>query len=414
MNMHSLLFRTVLVSLLLTLTGGLLACAPEDTGPKAWIDAPLDGSSLPLGTPVAVVSHAFARKGVAEVLLLVDGAAYRRGPPQQTDDSFSKANYEWRPAQPGDYVLEVRAYDSAGQASSPASARVRILGEVAQVVTVTVTATIPQARLRDATFTATATATATGTRRATDTPTLTATGTRRPTDTPTATRQATFTPTPTPSVTRKPTFTPTPTASATRKPTVTPTPTRTATPWPAAQINFRADQTTIERGKCTMLRWDVEYATAVLLNGEGVTGHSTRQVCPPNTTTYTLHVNAARGGGDRTVTISVNVPRDTAPPPVPAPAVPANGLKINCRTTQTLAWLPVQDSGGIAGYYVKLEVQIKANQWQAVRGWGPISDKQVTANVQCGGIYRWAVRAQDTAGNTSAWSSWSTFSINLN
>jgi hypothetical protein len=33
--------------------------------------------------------------------------------------------------------------------------------------------------------------------------------------------------------------------------------------------------------------------------------------------------------------------------------------------------------------------------------------------VDCGGIYRWAVRAQDGAGNQSAWSAYFNFSINL-
>jgi hypothetical protein len=37
----------------------------------------------------------------------------------------------------------------------------------------------------------------------------------------------------------------------------------------------------------------------------------------------------------------------------------------------------------------------------------------VDVNVQCGGVYRWMVRAQDGAGNYSGWSAPSHFSINL-
>jgi hypothetical protein len=89
-------------------------------------------------------------------------------------------------------------------------------------------------------------------------------------------------------------------------------------------------------------------------------------------------------------------------------------LELSCRSKQTLAWLPVSDPSGISGYYVKLEMEVKPGEWRSAGGYGPISGKQVTVNVQCGGIYRWMVRAQDGAGNYSDWSSPSTFSVTLN
>ena len=85
---------------------------------------------------------------------------------------------------------------------------------------------------------------------------------------------------------------------------------------------------------------------------------------------------------------------------------------LTCRSTQTLAWLPVSGSG--ISYYVKLEMEVKPGQWKSAGGYGPINDKQVTVNVQCGGIYRWMVRAQDSAGNYSDWSAPSAFSVTLN
>jgi hypothetical protein len=94
--------------------------------------------------------------------------------------------------------------------------------------------------------------------------------------------------------------------------------------------------------------------------------------------------------------------------------VPADGLEIDCKSSQTLAWMPVSDdSGGPVVYYVKLERQVSPGNWQSVRGWGPVSGKQVDANVDCGIQYRWTVRAQDGAGNYSDWASWSHFSIRL-
>jgi hypothetical protein len=172
-------------------------------------------------------------------------------------------------------------------------------------------------------------------------------------------------------------------------------------------------QVSLVQGECLSLRWDVEYASAVYLNGEGVAGHDQRQVCPASTTTYLLHVEAPSGNVDKSLTIQVSAPADTVPPPVPSPAVPADGLALGCRKTQNLVWQPVRDPSGVA-YYVKLEQQVQSGQWQSVRGWGPVTDKQVEAQVQCGVYYRWAVRAQDGAGNISDWSGWSAFSVVIN
>lgn len=112
------------------------------------------------------------------------------------------------------------------------------------------------------------------------------------------------------------------------------------------------------------------------------------------------------------VTATPVPPADTTAPPVPAPAVPAGGLALSCRTTQTLAWLPVADPSGVT-YDVRLQRQITPATWDDVRAWGMVVAKQVTAPVECGGIYQWSVRARDGAGNVSAWSGWSGFSVDL-
>lgn len=125
-----------------------------------------------------------------------------------------------------------------------------------------------------------------------------------PTHTPTPTPTHTLTPTVTPSLTptpAPPTDTPTitpikptlppPSATPSRTPTATPTKTRTPSPTPpGTDPHFRADQTSVPPGGCTVLRWDVEGIREVYLNGHGVVGHSSQHVCPSNTTTYTLTV----------------------------------------------------------------------------------------------------------------------------
>ncbi len=65
--------------------------------------------------------------------------------------------------------------------------------------------------------------------------------------------------------------------------TVTPAP-------PAESINFYADATTITSGQCTTIHWDVEGIKAVYFQGEGVTGHDVRVVCPAAASTFTLRI----------------------------------------------------------------------------------------------------------------------------
>jgi hypothetical protein len=83
---------------------------------------------------------------------------------------------------------------------------------------------------------------------------------------------------------------------------------------PPPTIDFRVDRDTIQRGECTTLRWDVENVQAVFLDGQAVTGHETREICPLTTTTYTLRVDTGMGEEFRTVTVTV-----TEPPPTDTP-----------------------------------------------------------------------------------------------
>lgn len=125
-------------------------CSPAGAfGPQAWIDLPLDGSAIVAGVEVQVRSHAFAPEGVAEILLAVNGEAYRRDPPDQPGEAFTQVSQAWLPAEPGDYALEVVAYSTSGEASAPAAAWVHVLpaATYTPIVTLTpaptVTSTIP-------------------------------------------------------------------------------------------------------------------------------------------------------------------------------------------------------------------------------------------------------------------------------
>ncbi|MDX1416888.1 MAG: META domain-containing protein, partial [Candidatus Promineifilaceae bacterium] len=106
-------------------------------------------------------------------------------------------------------------------------------------------------------------------------------------------------------------------------PTSTPVPIPTATPSP--QISFGADQTNIQQGQCTTLRWSVENIQAVWVYplGENFqnfprTGQGSEQVCPTTTTTYEMRVLQRNGAVIfRQVTINVAGPTATSAPSNP-------------------------------------------------------------------------------------------------
>ncbi|MBN1180347.1 MAG: hypothetical protein JXD18_14135 [Anaerolineae bacterium] len=306
MSKRNLWWEAVLGLTLCALAGGLISCTtPTEValvGPRAWIDFPRDGASVPVGAAVSVVSHAYAPGGVAEVLLSVNGTAYRRDAPADAGAALVEVRQEWVPQAPGLYTLQVTGYDMAGRAGSPGAITVRAEGEAGEL----------------------------------------------PTPVPAATSAPTATPVPT----VVPTATPVPTAVPTVTPVPTPVPTETPVPTPV----------------------------------------------PTETPVPTL--------------VPTPIPSDTTAPPAPEPYVPADELVLTCRSEQNLVWLPVSDPSGVV-YYVKLEYLVSATEWGVVGGYGPLNDKQVTVEVDCGLYYRWAVRAQDGAGNTGDWSEWFHFSVTL-
>lgn len=263
-----------------------LSCArsPEAV-PGVWIDYPREGETFVQGTPVTVMTHAFAQEGVAEVVLSINGEPYRRDVPVEIESDFVVLEQIWVPGEVGIYTLHVQAYDQSGQPGNPADISVEVVLDAPTIV---------------------------------------------PMMNSTATSVVTVT------------------SVVTATPVITLTPVITVTPIIVTTI-------------------------------------------PPPA-----------------------LAADTTPPPVPTPAVPAEGLELSCRATQTLAWLPVDDPSGISGYYVKLEMEVTAGQWQSVGGYGPITDKLMGVNVQCGVHYRWSVRARDGADNYSNWSAPSSFSVGLN
>ena len=60
-------------------------------------------------------------------------------------------------------------------------------------------------------------------------------------------------------------------------------------------IQFSADSYQVVKGQCTTLRWNVTGVQAVFLNGGGVNGVGSQEVCPQDNTTYELRVQDTSG-----------------------------------------------------------------------------------------------------------------------
>jgi hypothetical protein len=84
----------------------------QGTGPQAWIDAPLDGSSLPLA-PYTIVFHAFAAGNPKAVELTINSQAVTPDP-LKLDQPLITVSYLWSPEKPGRYVIVARTQDQKG------------------------------------------------------------------------------------------------------------------------------------------------------------------------------------------------------------------------------------------------------------------------------------------------------------
>jgi hypothetical protein len=91
-------------------------------------------------------------------------------------------------------------------------------------------------------------------------------------------------------------------------------------------INLVVEPDVIPAGACAMLFWEVvppEGEWPVLLNGQEVPHVGEQEVCPGDTTTYELLVEALGGPQERTVTLHVEGEPEPGQPSEPPPASPA-------------------------------------------------------------------------------------------
>ncbi|HNR01499.1 MAG TPA: Ig-like domain-containing protein [Anaerolineaceae bacterium] len=364
--------KTVIYAVMTVLILLSSACGQKAvTGTSVWIDVPVNNLVLAELQPVLIEGHAASPGGISRVDVFIDGSLLTTIQDPAGQDELAGFSAAWTPDQPGTYVIQTVAYGKDGSASEPDNTAITI-GGVVDAVTQDVTVT--------------------------------------PSFTPVISI--------TPDISITPTVTDTPTAT----PTKASTPTKTSTPVPEPLIEFWADPAEIAAGGCTYLRWNAVNVSTVVFGGVEQPFSGSDQECTCEDRTYTLKVTLLNGTNvERSASVNVNsscvteVPPDTTPPPVPSPQVPANGLSISCKASQSLAWLPVSDASKIREYQVEIQRSSDNSSWSAAPG-SPktgLTDKTTSIPVECGWYYRWRVRAVDGVGNVSDWSGWSTFVINL-
>jgi hypothetical protein len=138
------IFRLVVLWACLLLYGCNLPSAPETIGQigsvQTWIDAPLDGSTIPLA-PYEIVLHAYDPAGVTQVELNANGSLLTTLPNANPGQHLATVKYLWSPAAPGNYTLTARGKSSNGLAGSAATALITVVGSIPRPVIAVTSAT---------------------------------------------------------------------------------------------------------------------------------------------------------------------------------------------------------------------------------------------------------------------------------
>jgi len=364
--------RTIICCVLVLVMGLVLAaCAPSSTqGPTTWLDQPLDGARLPLGSQ-EVTAHASDGDGVTSLEFYVDGALLVHAP--AGGSVLEDATVGWNPSMPGVYAVSVKAADSQGNVGAEAKAVVTV-GEVV----------IPSP------------------------PTPSVEPASSPLPPATTPIPPTVTPIP-------PTMTPVPPTTTPVPPTFTPPPPTPTTPPPTTIVSLLANPAQVQEGECTTISWRVEGSpTEIYFDGEGVTSPDSRNTCPTETTTYTL---MARGpGGEVSQSLTVSVILDTAGPSIDNVGQSENYVYCLTEPTEIEISARVSDPSGVSSVdlYCTL-VDEGGEEWcggfsRSGNNWSvtyiPLE------HAICSGTMQYRIRAtDDSAGGNVSW--WGTGSFGI-
>ena len=327
------------------------ACSSQQTPTQAyaWIDVPVDGLEVPENSIVQIEGHAAHRDGVHHVELYANEVQLVVLESLEQDGGLARFDYQWLPSAAGEYLIQAIAFDKSGISGEADQARV-IVGAVTS---------------------------------------------------------------------------PPPDAEESIEPIEEITP---ITPIDVV-INFWAEPAEISADDCTTLNWHVENVSRVVFGGAEQPFDGSYRACLCESERYSLTVTLNDGTEEvRQLTVNVTgtceVPEpeeepppavDTTAPPIPTRVVPANGLEMSCKSYQILNWLPATDPSGIDGYDIQVQRHSGDDNWADVSGsvFRVTTGKSKEISVECGWDYRWRIRVEDGAGNSSAWSGWWTFIVTL-
>jgi photosystem II stability/assembly factor-like uncharacterized protein len=132
-------------------------------------------------------------------------------------------------------------------------------------------------------------------------------------------------------------------------------------------ITFIADRTTLQPGECTMLRWDAPDAFAVMLDGQELPKGGEMEVCPAETSTYTLEADLGDQMARREVEITVtdqSAPPSASPEPTteveitvtgqsPPPSVSPEPTTPGIPAYQAVGWVALGGPPGDLGYDIR-------------------------------------------------------------
>ena len=130
----------------------------------------------------------------------------------------------------------------------------------------------------------------------------------------------------------------------------------------AINIAFWSDDSQIQQGECTNLQWNVQNADSISLSESSVSSSGSLQICPSQTTTYTLSAAGVSGQDQRALTITVAsppAPQDTNPPSITN--ISHNPAKIwnyhTCGPDAFSVHAAVSDPSGVGSVSVRFRVK---------------------------------------------------------
>jgi hypothetical protein len=96
---------------------------PQDAGPQAWLEYPLEGQTMPPEEPVPFVVYASDAEGVAQVELRVNGeplpATQAAALSADGSSRLVRLDQEWQPSAEGEYIVEARGRNTVGGYGEP-------------------------------------------------------------------------------------------------------------------------------------------------------------------------------------------------------------------------------------------------------------------------------------------------------